>query len=341
MPCDVARQLKTFVSQRIGVRRKGFAADTVFSDLSLHCHILRGKAVPMSNTPDFTAETTVPYGMAVDASPLVRRIVAHNPGPFTYTGTGTFIVGRGTVAVIDPGPTDPAHIDAILAATRGETISHIVITHTHRDHSPGAVPLQAATGAVVAGCAPILMEADDGPRADESFDTTYVPDVVLADGDAVSGPGWTLRAVHTPGHTSNHVCYSLEEEHALFTGDHVMGWSTTVVSPPDGNMTDYFASLRKLLTREDVRYYPTHGKPVEQPQKFVRALITHRKMREGQIVECLKAGQNTVPEIVARLYASVPKILHGAAGRSVLAHLEDLQAQARVARKDSTFELVA
>jgi glyoxylase-like metal-dependent hydrolase (beta-lactamase superfamily II) len=186
-----------------------------------------------------------------------------------------------------------------------------------------------------------VMETDDGPRADESFDTTYAPDKVLADGEAVAGPGWTLRAVATPGHTSNHLCYSLEEEKALFTGDHVMGWSTTVVSPPDGNMTDYFASLRKLLHRDDARYYPTHGKPVEKPHKFVRALITHRKMREAQIVECLKDGQNTVAEIVARLYASVPKILHGAAGRSVLAHLNDLQAQHRVAVQADTFQLIA
>jgi glyoxylase-like metal-dependent hydrolase (beta-lactamase superfamily II) len=309
--------------------------------LRLHCRPRTGKARRMNAAPEFIAETAVPYGTALQVSPLVRRIVAHNPSPFTYTGTGTFIIGHGTVAVIDPGPTDPAHIAAILNATAGEIISHIVITHTHRDHSPGAVPLQAATGAIVTGCAPIMMAADDGPRADEAFDTTYAPDAVLDDGAAVTGPGWTLRAVHTPGHTSNHLCYALEEEKALFTGDHVMGWSTTVVSPPDGNMTEYFASLRKLLTRDDVRYYPTHGKPVESPQKFVRALITHRKMREAQIVECLKDGQNTVPEIVARLYASVPKILHGAAGRSVLAHLEDLQAQARVASNDGTFKLVA
>jgi glyoxylase-like metal-dependent hydrolase (beta-lactamase superfamily II) len=306
----------------------------------LVCATGTGQSERMNKAPQFVPESDVPYGTALPVSPLVRRIVAHNPSPFTYTGTGTFIIGHGTVAVIDPGPTDPAHISAILAATTGETISHIVITHTHRDHSPGAVPLKAATGTRVVGCAPLVLN-DDGPRSDESFDQTYVPDQVLIDGDTVTGPGWTLRAVATPGHTSNHVCYCLEEERALFTGDHVMGWSTTVVSPPDGNMTDYVASLRKLLTRNDVRYYPTHGKPVEKPQKFVRALITHRKMREAQIVECLKDGMTKVPDIVARLYAAVPSYLHAAAGRSVLAHLEDLQSRNRVAVHDGFFLLVA
>jgi glyoxylase-like metal-dependent hydrolase (beta-lactamase superfamily II) len=294
----------------------------------------------MTDTPEFLSETDVPYGMPLIVSPLVRRIVARNPSPFTYTGTGTFIIGHGTVAVIDPGPTDADHINAILDATLGETISHIVITHTHRDHSPGAVPLKASTGALVVGCVPLALD-DNGPRADASFDTTYAPDLVLHDGETVKGTGWTLRAVHTPGHTSNHLCYALEEEKSLFTGDHVMGWATTVVSPPDGNMTDYFASLRKLLTRDDVRYHPTHGKPIENPHKFVRALITHRKMREAQILDCLRGGMNTVPEIVARLYASVPKILHGAAGRSVLAHLNDLESQSRVAANDGTYAVVA
>jgi glyoxylase-like metal-dependent hydrolase (beta-lactamase superfamily II) len=294
----------------------------------------------MMETPEFSQELDVIYGASLQISPLVRRVVARNPSAFTYTGTGTFIIGHGRVAVIDPGPADANHIDAICNATLGETISHIVITHTHRDHSPGAAPLAAATGASVVGCAPIMIE-DEGPRADESFDTTYAPLLILHDGDAVTGPGWTLRAVHTPGHTSNHLCYALEEEKALFTGDHVMGWSTTVVSPPDGNMTDYFASLRKLLMRDDQRYYPTHGKPVDAPQKFVRALIAHRKMREAQILDCLKQGLTTVPDIVARLYVTVPKMLHGAAARSVLAHLNDLEAQSRVAADDGHYRLMA
>ncbi len=294
----------------------------------------------MSHTPEFIREAEVPYGLPLEVSPLVRRIVAKNPGPFTYTGTGTYIIGRGTVAVIDPGPTDSAHISAILDATIGETISHILVTHTHRDHSPGAVPLKAASGALVAGCAALALE-DDGPRSDDAFDTTYAPDQVMADGVAIAGPGWTLRAVQTPGHTSNHVCFALEEEKALFTGDHVMGWATTVVSPPDGDMADYVQSLRKLVARDDRVYYPTHGKPVTAPQKFARALITHRKMREGQILDCLKEGGQTIPDIVERLYVSVPRVLHGAAGRSVLAHLNDLEAQARVRAQDGTYRLVA
>jgi glyoxylase-like metal-dependent hydrolase (beta-lactamase superfamily II) len=270
-----------------------------------------------------------PYGEALVVSPLVRRVVARNPGPMTYTGSGTYIIGHGTVAVIDPGPDIQAHVDAILAATAGETISHIVITHTHRDHSPAAVPLKAATGAAVVGCSALVIE-DDGPRSDEAFDRSYAPDMVMADGDDIAGPGWTLQAVHTPGHTSNHTCYALAQEQALFTGDHVMGWSTTVVSPPDGDMADYLASLRKLLARDDRQYYPTHGKPIETPQRFVRALLAHRKLREAQILSSLKDGPRTIPDMVAQLYATTPKILHGAAGRSVLAHLEDLQTRGLV-----------
>ncbi len=270
-----------------------------------------------------------PYGDILQVSPRIRRVVARNPGPMTYTGSGSYIIGRGTVAVIDPGPDMAAHVEAILAATTGETISHIVITHTHRDHSPAAVPLKAASGAAVVGCSALVIE-DDGPRSDEAFDRSYAPDLVLADGDLVSGPGWTLQAVHTPGHTSNHTCYALQEERALFTGDHVMGWSTTVVSPPDGNMADYLASLRKLLDRNDSVYYPTHGKPIETPQRFVRALLAHRKLREAQILSFLKTGPAAIAAMVAQLYATTPKILHGAAGRSVLAHLEDLIARGHV-----------
>jgi glyoxylase-like metal-dependent hydrolase (beta-lactamase superfamily II) len=280
-----------------------------------------------------------PYGEALIVSPLIRRIVARNPGPMTYTGSGTYIVGHGTVAVIDPGPNIDAHVQAILSATQGETISHIVITHTHRDHSPAAVPLKAASGALVVGCSALVIH-DDGPRSDEAFDQTYVPDHVLADGDAISGPDWTLAAVHTPGHTSNHNCYALVQEQALFTGDHVMGWSTTVVSPPDGDMAAYLASLRKLLDRDETVYYPTHGKPIETPHRFVRALLAHRKLREAQILNNLKAGANTIPEMVAVLYATTAKILHGAAGRSMLAHLEDLSARGLVKKlPDDRYEL--
>jgi glyoxylase-like metal-dependent hydrolase (beta-lactamase superfamily II) len=272
-----------------------------------------------------------PYGMAEPLSPLVRRVLARNPSPFTFTGTGTYLVGQGEVAVIDPGPNDPAHLDAVLEATRGETITHLVITHTHMDHSPGARPLAAATGATVVGCAPLVL-ADDGPRADAGFDPTYAPDRVLADGEPLEAPGWTLEAVHTPGHTSNHLCFALREEAALFTGDHVMGWSTTVVAPPDGDMAAYMASLARLLERQDARYYPTHGAPVEEPQRWTRHLIAHRRQREAQILALLADGPRAIPAMVETMYAAVDRRLWGAAGRSVLAHLLDLEARGEAAR---------
>lgn len=274
---------------------------------------------------------TAPYGIAERLSPLVRRVLARNPSAFTFTGSGTYIVGEGEVAVIDPGPADPDHIGAILEATTHETIAQILITHTHLDHSPGAVPLKAATGAPIAGCAPLVL-ADSGPRADAGFDPGYTPDRVLADGESVAGPGWTLSAVHTPGHTSNHLCFALEEEGALFTGDHVMGWSTTVVAPPDGDMAAYMGSLEKLLARDDRIYYPTHGAPVTEPQRWTRHLIGHRRQREAQILALLAEGQSSVPAMVERMYAGVDKRLWPAAGRSVLAHLIDLEARGSVTR---------
>jgi glyoxylase-like metal-dependent hydrolase (beta-lactamase superfamily II) len=289
----------------------------------------------LATHPDASA-----YGRLDRRSPLVRRLLARNPAAFTFTGTGTFVVGTGTVAVIDPGPDDPDHIAALIAALDGETISHIVITHTHRDHSPAAPALQAATGAKIVGCAPLVL-ADDGPRADAGFDPTYAPDKVLADGDSVSGPGWTLTAVHTPGHTSNHLCYALKQEKALFTGDHVMGWSTTVVAPPDGDMAAYMASLRLLLDRDDEVYHPTHGEPVTDPQRFVRGLITHRKQRENQILKLLGQGPQEIPAMVAVMYAQIDKRLHPAAGRSVLAHLIDLKARGIVADSGADWRLVA
>jgi glyoxylase-like metal-dependent hydrolase (beta-lactamase superfamily II) len=208
------------------------------------------------------------------------------------------------------------------------------------DHSPAAPALQAATGAMIVGCAPLVL-SDDGPRADAGFDATYAPDAVLADGDSVAGPGWTLTAVATPGHTSNHLCFALAEEKALFSGDHVMGWSTTVVAPPDGDMAAYMASLRKLLDRDDAIYHPTHGEPVTEPQRFVRGLITHRKQRENQIVRLLGEGTAAIPAMVAMMYAMVDKRLHPAAERSVLAHLIDLQAQGRATPTNAGWQLVA
>jgi glyoxylase-like metal-dependent hydrolase (beta-lactamase superfamily II) len=272
----------------------------------------------------------------VTLEPLVRRLLAPNPSPFTFTGTETYIVGRGEVAVIDPGPDLPDHVEAILAATEGERISAILCTHTHRDHSPASRPLQVASGAPIIGCAPLTLD-DDGPRADAAFDAEYRPDRVLTDGEMLSGPGWTLEAVATPGHTSNHLCFALHEGKALFSGDHVMGWSTTVVSPPDGNMGQYLESLDRLLAREqELVYYSAHGDPIERPQRWVRGLIGHRRQREGQILRLLERQVGAVNEMVLSMYAGIDPRLHVAAGLSVLAHLIDLEMRG-VVRQDDTF----
>jgi len=282
--------------------------------------------------------SAAPYGRVETLSPLVRRVLAYNPSPFTYTGTGTYIIGTGTVAVIDPGPDDTGHIAALIDAVAGETVSHIVITHTHKDHSPAAPALQAATGAQIVGCARLVLD-DAGPRADAGFDATYAPDAVLRDGEAVGGADWTLTALHTPGHTSNHLCFALAQERALFTGDHVMGWSTTVVAPPDGDMASYMSSLALLLDRDDAVYYPTHGAPVTDPQRFVRGLMTHRRQRETQILNALAAGPSTIAAMVAVMYAHVDQRLHPAAGLSVLAHLIDLRNRGRVGRDGEQWRL--
>lgn len=274
---------------------------------------------------------------AVRLSPLVRRIVCDNPGPFTYVGTSTYIVGTGSVAVIDPGPDDRHHLDAILAATKGERVSHILVTHTHRDHSPLAAALKAETGA------PILAFGRHGsghPSAavtsgvltlDASGDTDFVPDRTLAHGETVEGDGWTLEALHTPGHTSNHLAFALKEENALFSGDHVMAWSTSVIAPPDGRMSDYFASLRLLLDRPEEVYWPGHGPEKRDPVPFVRAFLTHRQMREAAILKRIREGAGTIPGIVALVYADVDPRLHAAAGLSTLAHVEHLVEQGKVA----------
>lgn len=291
------------------------------------------------SAPDLSKE---PYAIAEQVSPLVRRVLARNASPFSYTGTQTYIVGHGDVAVIDPGPLgdDPEHVGALAAILAGERVVAIMCTHTHRDHSPAAAPLAKATGGPVIGCAPLVIE-DDGPRADASFDRTYVPERVLADGDQVTGPGWTLTAVHTPGHTSNHLCYALAEEKALFTGDHVMGWSTSVVSPPDGDMADYMRSLAMLIDRDDTLYYPAHGPAVDNPQRLARGMMLHRKQREGQILKLLEGGTQAIPAMVAVMYKSIDKRLHPAAGRSVLAHLIDLLDRGIVKRSDDIWSLAA
>lgn len=282
------------------------------------------------------------YEVMQTVSPLVRRVVARNPGPFTAQGTGTYIVGHGQVAVIDPGPALPEHIDALLQALRGETITHLLITHTHRDHSPAAAAVKDATGARTYGFGP--HGGGEGPAAEEGADHAFRPHVVMGDGDAVSGPGWTLRAVHTPGHTSNHLCFALPEERILFSGDHVMGWSTTVIAPPDGNMRDYMGSLQRLVERDDALYLPTHGPGIPEPQRYVRALIVHRKQRRTGILRELAKGPRRIPEIVKALYAGVDPRLHGAAGYSVLAHLIELVEAGEVAtdgapRIDGVFRL--
>ena len=273
-------------------------------------------------------------------APDLRRLLAPNPSPFTFTGTQTYVVGRGEVAVIDPGPDIAAHVEAMLAALEGEKVAAILCTHTHRDHSPASRPLAAATGAPIVGCAPLALE-DEGPRADASFDPDYAPDRVLADGERLEGPGWTLEAVATPGHTSNHLCFALPGEKALFTGDHVMGWSTTVVAPPDGDMAAYLASLDRLLARDDAVYFPAHGPAIEKPQAHVRALIGHRRMREKQILKQLQGGERRISSMVSEMYAGLDPRLHGAAARSVLAHLIDLEARGLAARRGEEWEPAA
>ena len=265
-----------------------------------------------------------PTGRIEQVHPKVRRLLAGNPSPFTYEGTQTYLVGAGEVAAIDPGPDLAEHVDAILAATAGERIVAIMCTHTHRDHSPASRALAAASGAPIIGCAALAI-ADDGPRADAACDFDYAPDRALADGEQVTGDGWALSAIATPGHTSNHLCFALDGEGVLFTGDHVMGWSTTVIAPPDGDMTAYMASLDLLLARGDSVYFPAHGPPVEKPHAHVRALIVHRRMREKQILAQLDAGEGRIPAMVAAMYQEIDPRLHAAAGRSVLAHLVDLE----------------
>ncbi len=280
-----------------------------------------------------------PTGLAEVLEPLVRRVLAPNPSPFTFTGTETYVVGEGhEVAVIDPGPDDPAHLSALLAAIGTAKVTAICCTHTHRDHSPAAAPLSALTGAPIIGCDVLALE-DDGPRADASFDMSYAPDRVLRDGDSLSGPDWTLTAIATPGHTSNHLCYALEESGALFTGDHVMGWSTSVVSPPDGDMTAYMASLDRLYNRIDRVYYPAHGPQIDKPQQLVRGMIGHRRQRERQIVRLLEEGLGLIADMVPRMYKGVDQRLWPAAGRSVLAHLIDLEQKSRVTRVGEQWSL--
>jgi glyoxylase-like metal-dependent hydrolase (beta-lactamase superfamily II) len=293
----------------------------------------------------YVREIDIEYGRCDQVSPLIRRVTADNPGPFTFKGTGTYIVGRGEVAVIDPGPDDPAHLEAILAAIPGERVTAIVITHHHSDHSPLAGPRKARTGAPIYGCAVAHAQADDdGVKMEAGHDLAFRPDVSLCAGGTVSGPGWTLEAIPTPGHTSNHICYALPEENACFSGDHIMGWSTTVITPPDGDMTDYLASLDRIRARGFATLWPTHGPPIRDVDAFIAAYIEHRQERVDQILGALKAGPARIRDLVPTLYADVDARLHPAAARSMLAAMIHLVRQGVLAADgapgpDSTYRL--
>ena len=273
----------------------------------------------------YVRDITFDYGACDQVSPLIRRVVANNPGPFTFLGTGTYIVGQGEVAVIDPGPDLPDHLDAILKAVEGERVTHILVTHHHSDHSPLAAPLRARTGAPIYGCAVVAAGIRDSVITEAGHDDGFTPDISLCGGGQVlSGPGWTLEAIATPGHTSNHICFALREENALFSGDHIMGWSTTVVSPPDGDMTAYMQSLDLVRARSFATLWPTHGPPVTDVDPFIGGYISHRLAREAQVLAAIKAGTGRIKEMVPTLYAQVDSRLHPAAARSVLGHAIDL-----------------
>ncbi|MDP7341860.1 MAG: MBL fold metallo-hydrolase [Alphaproteobacteria bacterium] len=279
----------------------------------------RSRTTDIAAAIPFRRDLEFSYGVPDTLSPLIRRVIADNPGPFTFHGTGTYIVGCGEVAVIDAGPDLEGHVAALKRALEGGTVSHLLVTHTHLDHSPAVRHLKEASGAKTYGFGPHGGGA--GGEGEAGADRDFVPDVRLGDGDVIEGAGWTLEALHTPGHTSNHLCFALHEENALFSGDHVMGWSTTVVSPPDGDMADYMASLARLGGRPESVFWPTHGPAIEAPGEFIAALIAHREAREAQISACLEGGLTRIPDMVRRMYADVDPVLHGAAGRSVLAHL--------------------
>ena len=277
----------------------------------------------------YVREIDIEYGRCDQVSPLIRRVTANNPGPFTYRGTGTYIVGRGEVAVIDPGPAMDDHLNAILRATAGERISHILVTHHHLDHSPLARPLAAASGATIHGCAVKKPVVDDAVPLEAGYDH-FTPDVSVCGGAMIAGEGWSLEAIPTPGHTSNHICYALARENALFSGDHIMGWSTTVITPPDGDMGDYLRSLELIKARGFTTLWPTHGPPVTDVDPFIDAYIAHRRERERQILDRLAAGETRIKAMVPTIYAAVDPRLHPAAAHSVLAQMIELVKSGRV-----------
>jgi glyoxylase-like metal-dependent hydrolase (beta-lactamase superfamily II) len=289
----------------------------------------------MSDEIPFDRTFDLEPGIVDEVVPGIRRVLANNPSPFTYRGTVTYIVGRGQVAIIDPGPADEPHIAMLLEAVRGETVTHIVVTHTHRDHSPAAAVVKAATGATVVAEGPHRparpLQLGDVKPQDAGGDLSFRPDQMIADGQTISGPGWTLEAIATPGHTANHMAFAHREANVVFVGDHVMAWSTSIVAPPDGAMSDYMASLEKLGRRSEPLYFPGHGGPVRDAPRFVQHYIRHRQGRETSILHRLAKGPADIPAIVRAIYIGLDSRLLGAASLSVLAHLEDLVARGLVA----------
>ena len=277
---------------------------------------MSGSKIPFKKQMEFK------YAEVQQITPMIRRVVARNPSNFTFHGTNTYIIGHGNVAVIDPGPMIEEHLGALISALKDDTVEHILVTHTHNDHSPGAVPLKEKIGGHIWGAHP--REIAGQQRTSESIDWNFKPDHVLRSGTQIVSDDWTIEAIATPGHMSNHMCFALKEENTLFTGDHIMGWNTTIVSPPDGSMRDYFQSLDVCISREEEIYWPAHGPEITNTKRFTRAYKNHRRMREAEISKCLEKGLGSVQEIVESLYHHLPSEMHGAAGRSVLAHLEHM-----------------
>ena len=282
----------------------------------------------MSEDIPFDKSLALAPDTADEVAPGVRRVMANNPGPFTFKGTISYIIGKGNVAIVDPGPDDPAHIGALLDAVRNETVTHIFVTHTHRDHSPAVLAIKRETGATVYAEGPHRaarpLHIGEHNPLDASADRDFVPDVALKDGAVVEGDGWRIEAITTPGHTANHMCYALKDKNILFAGDHVMAWATSIVAPPDGAMSDYMASLNKLAKRSETIYLPGHGPAIKDAPRFVNYYILHRKAREASILHRLGKGETDIPSIVRAIYIGIDPRLTGAAGMSVLAHMEDL-----------------
>jgi len=293
------------------------------------------KTAPLPLDRSFDA----PYGECLPVGPGIMRLLAPNPGPFTFKGTGVYILGERDLVVIDPGPKIPTHIEALNRALADRRVTHILVTHTHRDHSPAAATLKNLCDAKTYAYGPHRGGDENGAKVEEGADWDFVPDVRVKDGDILECDGFDIECVYTPGHTSNHMCYALNKKKMLFSGDHVMGWSTTVVAPPDGDMAAYRASLEKLLARDDRVLWPTHGGPVRDPKSLLRAYRDHRAEREEQILSCLRDGVTTIREIVAQLYADTDRRLHPAAARTVLAHLIQLHDEQRVRRNDDAYAL--